>query len=103
MHPFKYYWTDPNSGSRRPAGNYELSKARRQMTFPQKFAFPILSRFYFQMRDWKHKFDAHGKSILNVSLYNTLEPAQKKNSKDMKTENNLKYVGNIHYGVAPKS
>ena len=39
--------------------------------------YPLLLRFSSQKRGWKHKCASHGKSILNVSLYNTLEPAQK--------------------------
>ena len=59
------------------------------MTFPEKFPFQIVIQFdpvSILKRDWKHKFNAHGKSILNVSLYNTLEPAQKNSKQNIKVK-----------------
>ena len=84
--PFEYYhafknhhWTSGGChGMRIEKTNDISSKVRIAIQF-----YPLLLRFSSQKRGWKHKCASHGKSILNVSLYNTMPLQQHKRWKSI--------------------
>ena len=86
IYPFEYYhafknhhWTSGGChGMRIEKTNDISSKVRIAIQF-----YPLLLRFSSQKRGWKHKCASHGKSILNVSLYNTMPLQQHKRWKSI--------------------